>query len=247
MALLNPPVLGILMLKTGFPRPPGDVGNPATWPCRCLYQVVQPASVAAVVTDQALPGELVDAFAEAGAALVAEGATLLTTSCGFLVTAQEDLQARLPVPLVTSSLLQIPTVAAGLPGGRRVGVITFDSRRLSPAHLSAAGASPDTPVAGLEGGRELYRVIAEDLLDLDSAAAEADVLAAGRALVAEHPDLGAVVLECTNLPPYRAALSAALGLPVHDLPSLIGGKHLAGVRQRRGESPRGPAVWELQK
>lgn len=247
MALLTPPVLGILMLKTGFPRPPGDVGNPATWPCRCLYKVVEPASVAAVVTDQPLPDSLVDAFAAAGMALVAEGATLLTTSCGFLVAVQEDLQARLPVPLITSSLLQIPTVAAGLPAGRRVGVITFDSRRLSPAHLAAAGAPPDTPVAGLEGGRELHRVIAEDLPDLDSALAEADVLAAGRALARDHPDLGAVVLECTNLPPYRAALSAALGLPVYDLPGLIGEKHLAAAYQRRGENPPPPGDWALQK
>lgn len=239
MAALNPPVLGILMLKTAFPRPLGDVGNPATWPCRCLYKVVEPASVAAVVTERALSGALIDAFAEAGAALVAEGASLVTTSCGFLVTAQEELQGRLPVPLVTSSLLQIPAVAASLPAGRRVGVITFDSRRLSTAHLTAAGAPADTPVAGLEDGRELYRVIAQDLPQLDAAAAEADVLAAGRALARTHPDLGAVVLECTNLPPYRASLEAALGLPVHDLVSLISNNHLEPVFLRCGDVSSG--------
>jgi Asp/Glu/hydantoin racemase len=130
---------------------------------------------------------------------------------------------------VTSALLQIPDLQAGLPPGRRVGVITFDSRRLSPAHLAAAGAPADTPLAGLENGRELHRVIAGDLPRLDAARAEADQLAAGRALKAAAPDLGCVVLECTNLPPYRAALARALGLPVHDLvtmlrPRLIGGR-----------------------
>ncbi|WP_420349728.1 aspartate/glutamate racemase family protein [Pelagibius sp.] len=215
------PVLGVLMLKTGFPRPPGDVGNPATWPGPMLYKVVETAPVAAVVTERALPSELIDAFAAAGKALVDAGAGLLTTSCGFLVTAQADLEKRLPVPLVTSSLLQIPRVAAALPEGRRVGVLTFDSRRLSAAHLAAAGAPPDTPVVGLEEGAELHRVIADDLPELDIAAAEADVLAAGRALAARHPELGAIVLECTNLPPYRRALEAALGLPVHDLVTLL--------------------------
>ncbi len=215
------PILGVLMLKTGFPRPPGDVGNPATWPCPSLYKVVETAPVAAVVTEQALPPELIDAFAEAGAALVDAGAGLLTTSCGFLVTAQAELEQRLPVPLVTSSLLQIPRVAAALPQGRRVGVLTYDSRRLSAAHLAAAGAPPDTPVVGMEEGAELHRVIADDLPHLDRAAAEADVLAAGRALAARHPDVGAIVLECTNLPPYRQALEAALGLPVHDLVTLL--------------------------
>ncbi len=215
------PALGILMLRTSFPRPPGDVGNPATWPGPSLYKVVQPADVAAVVRAGPLPDGLVEAFVAAGRELAAEGADLVTTSCGFLVTAQQALADALPVPVVTSSLLQIPDIEADLPRGRRVGVITIDARRLSPAHLAAAGAPADTPLAGLEEGGELHRVITQDLAVLDPAAAESDVLAAGRALQAAHPDLGAVVLECTNLPPYREALSRALGLPVYDLVTLV--------------------------
>lgn len=222
---ISPPTLGVLMLKTAFPRPPGDVGNPATWEVlglrRPLYKVVEPAAVAAVVRDGPLSESLVNAFIAAGRELVAGGATFLTTSCGFLVTAQRALEEALPVPVVTSSLLQVPAIQAGLPPGKRVGVITFDARRLSPAHLAAAGAAAETPVVGLEGGCELHPVIAGDLPDLDTAAAEADVLAAGRTLRAAHPELGAVVLECTNLPPYRAALARDLGLPVHDLVTLI--------------------------
>ncbi|GAB4354728.1 MAG: aspartate/glutamate racemase family protein [Kiloniellaceae bacterium] len=209
------------MLKTAFPRPLGDVGNPATWPCRTLYKVVEPASVAAVVKSGPLPLPLVVAFIDAGLALAAEGATLITTSCGFLVAAQAALQEALPVPVVTSSLLQVAAVQAALPAGRRVGVITYDAERLGPDHLAAAGAPPDTPVVGLPRDGALYRMIAEDRAALDPAAAEAEVLAAGRALAAACPALGAVVLECTNLPPYRAALSEALGLPVHDLVTLL--------------------------
>lgn len=218
------PILGVLMLKTAFPRLPGDVGNPATWSCKTLHKVVEPASVASVVKSGPLPLPLVVAFIEAGLALVAEGATLITTSCGFLVTAQRALQEALPVPVVTSSLLQVADVQATLPPGRRCGVLTFDARRLGAPHLTAAGAPADTPVVGLEAGGELYRVISGDHPILDERAAEADVLAAGRALQAACPDLGAVVLECTNLPPYRAALADALGLPVHDLVTLLHGR-----------------------
>ena len=76
-------------------------------------------------------------------------------------------------------------------------------------------------MVGLPRDGELYRVIAEGRAALDATAAEAEVLAAGRALTAASPELGAVVLECTNLPPYRAALADALGLPVHDLVTLL--------------------------
>jgi Asp/Glu/hydantoin racemase len=209
------------MLKTRFPRLPGDVGNPATWSVPTRYREVEAADVASVVKSGPLPEALVAAFVAAGRQLVEEGATLITTSCGFLVTAQKALAEALPVPVVTSSLLQIPQVQVALPPGRRVGVITFDSRCLTARHLAAAGAPADTPVVGLEDGGELHRVIAGDLPRLDARAAEADLLAAGAALKAAHPDLGAVVLECTNLPPYRAALAKCLDLPVRDLVTLL--------------------------
>jgi Asp/Glu/hydantoin racemase len=215
------PTLGVLMLRTGFPRLPGDVGHPQTWAVPTRYRVVEAADVASVVKSGPLPLNLLMAFIDAAWSLVEDGATLITTSCGFLVTAQKALGEALPVPVVTSSLLQIPQVQAGLPDGRRVGILTFDARRLSEAQLAAAGAPPDTPLVGLEDGAELHRVITQDLKRLDPAAAEADVLAAGAALKEANPDLGAVVLECTNLSPYRAALAATLDLPVYDLVSLV--------------------------
>jgi Asp/Glu/hydantoin racemase len=224
MSLKREPILGVLMLKTGFPRPPGDVGNPQTWSCTTRYKVVEPANVDSVVNSGPLPIPLLKAFVDAGWALVGEGATLITTSCGFLVTAQKTLQDALPVPVVTSSLLQVAAVQATLPPGRRVGVLTFDAERLSSWHMEAAGAPADTAVVGLATGSELHRVVTGDLSDLDVAGAEAAVLAAGRRLLATWPDIGAVVLECTNMPPYRDALARELGLPVHDLVTLIEGR-----------------------
>jgi hypothetical protein len=90
--------------------------------------------------------------------------------------------------------------------------------------MEAAGAPADTAVVGLATGSELHRVVTGDLSDLDVAGAEAAVLAAGRRLLATWPDIGAVVLECTNMPPYRDALARELGLPVHDLVTLIEGR-----------------------
>jgi hypothetical protein len=86
---------------------------------------------------------------------------------------------------------------------------------------------------GTEGGREFFRVLIKaDAVDMDVALAEQDILEAGRALVAAHPEVGAIVLECTNMPPHAAALQAAVGLPVFDIYSLITWFH-AGLRPRR--------------
>ena len=57
--------------------------------------------------------------------------------------------------------------------------------------------------------------------ELDEAEAREQVLAAGQRLLAREPGLQALVLECTNLPPYAHALREATGLPVHDIVSLL--------------------------
>ena len=223
--------LGILMLEARFPRIPGDMGNAGTWPFPVLYRVVRGASPERVVL-QGARGLLPD-FIAAAQDLVAQGAEAITTNCGFLSLFQRELQAAVGVPVATSSLLQVPWVQATLPPGRRVGVLTVSKGSLTPAHLEAAGVPLDTPIMGTEGGREFFRVLIKaEAEDMDVALAEQDILEAGQALVAAHPEVGAIVLECTNMPPYAAALQAALGLPVFDIYSLITWFH-AGLRPRR--------------
>ena len=222
--------LGILMLDARFPRIPGDMGNAVTWPFPVLYRVVRGATPARVVLDGA--AGLLPAFLDAAAELVALGAEAVTTNCGFLSPFQRELAEHVRVPVATSALMQVPWVQAALPPGRRVGVVTVCAASLTPGHLAAAGVALDTPVAGTEGGREFHRVlIRAESQDMEVGLARQDVLDAGRDLLRRHPEVGAVVLECTNMPPYAAAMQAALGVPVFDIYSMITWLH-AGLRPR---------------
>ena len=228
--------LGILMLEARFPRVPGDMGNAATWPFPVLYRVVKGASPERVVLRQAA-GLLPD-FLEAAAELVSFGAEAITTNCGFLSLFQKEIAAHVGVPVATSSLIQVPWVQATLPPGKRVGVITGSASSLTPQHLEAAGAPLDTPFVGTEDGQEFFRVlILAEKQDMDVAMAARDILNAGKALVTRHPEVGAIVLECTNMPPYAHALRDALGLPVFDIYSMITWFH-AGLRPRDFGTPR---------
>jgi len=110
----------------------------------------------------------------------------------------------------------IPTLA-----GRKVGVITASARNLTPAHLVAVGAAADTPVEGMPEGGSFAATFLANGTTLDQQAVEAEAVAAGRNLLARHPQTNAVVLECTNLPPYSAALNRALGVPVYDVLDLL--------------------------
>ena len=211
--------LGILMLEARFPRIPGDMGNALTWPFPVLYRVVRGASPDRVVRRQA--EGLLEPFIAAARELVDEGADGITTNCGFLSLYQHELAAAVGVPVATSSLMQASAIEKLLPPGKRVGIITVSKASLTPAHLDAAGVARDTPVVGTDGGREFTRVLLGNELELDVAAAEADILDAGDALVGGRSDIGAVLLECTNMAPYARALAQRLKLPVFDIYSFM--------------------------
>jgi Asp/Glu/hydantoin racemase len=233
--------LGILMLEARFPRIPGDMGNAETWPFPVLYKVVPGASPDRVVRQRA--AGLLDRFLEAAAELVSLGADGITTNCGFLSLFQRDLAAAAGVPVAASSLIQVPFVERLLPPGRRVGVLTVSAASLTAAHLAAAGADPRTPVVGTDHGREFTRVMLGNEERLDAAAAERDIFAAGDALLARHPDIGAVVLECTNMAPYARALAERLRRPVFDIYAFVAWFHQGLVPRDFGPPGSGRREW----
>ena len=233
--------LGILMLEARFPRIPGDMGNASTWPFPVLYKVVRGASPQRVVTEKA--AGLLQDFLDAAKELVNLGADGITTNCGFLSLYQDEIARHVGVPVATSSLMQAPFIERMLPAGRRVGVLTVNAPTLTPDHLKAAGVALDTPIVGAEGRREFTRVIIGNELEMNVEAAEQDILDAGKELVTRHPEVGAVLLECTNMVPYAHSLREYLSLPVFDIYSFMSWFH-AGLSPRDfGHPGSAPRPW----
>ena len=216
--------LGVVMLATSFPRLKGDMGHPETFPFPVLYRRVEQAQVARVVTEGETAPELAEAILETARALETEGASLVATSCGFLGGLQTRLQAALSVPVIASSLLLLPLLRTLYGPARPIGVLTFDSTRLSPRHFGNLGEGAlagAVEIEGLESGAELHRVVSQDLAALDRTRAEQDAVAAARRLVGRCPAVPALLLECTNLSPYRTAIVRAVSRPVYDLNQAI--------------------------
>jgi hypothetical protein len=218
------------MLEARFPRIVGDMGNALTWPFPVRYKVVRGASPDRVVRRRA--EGLLDAFIAAGRELVDDGCEGITTNCGFLSLFQAEMADALKVPVVMSSLTQVRLAAAILPPGQRPGIVTVSAKTLTPDHLEKAGVPLDTPIAGTEGGREFTRVLIDNELELDVEAARQDVVEAARGLVFRHADVGAIVLECTNMIPYAGDVKAATGRPVFSIYDLVTWFQ-AGLQPRR--------------
>jgi Asp/Glu/hydantoin racemase len=218
-------VLGILALDTAFPRIRGDVGAPETFDFPVRIATVQGASVEAVVHRH--DDEPLTAFIRGATELVEHGCAGIVTTCGFLVRWQDDLAAAVDVPVLTSPLLLLPLLERMLPRHRKVGVVTYSAAALTPDLLSAAGADAYTPVEGVDPSGYFARTIRHGARELETSHMARDVADAARRLVARHKDVGAIVLECANMPPYRDAVVEATELPVFDAAALFSWFHAA--------------------
>ncbi len=220
------PVLGVVMLDTRFPRPPGDVGHPATWGVPVNFRIVKGVWPDKVVQSAKglRAGRVVPGLVSVVRGLEQAGVAAITTSCGFLVLLQKELQAAARIPVATSSLLLLPRLLAGQP---QVGVLTISAAKLGSEYLRCAGVPrervQDVLVQGVDPKSEFAQAILGNREQMDLERAGADVVAAALALKARAPQLTTVVLECTNMPPYQAQIEAATGwqvLSLRDLPAL---------------------------
>jgi Asp/Glu/hydantoin racemase len=214
--------LGILMLDTRFPRLPGDVGNAETWPFAVHYSVVRGAQQDRIMGPTPDPTMLAP-FVDAARELERLGVRAITTSCGFLAIFQRELQASVNVPVLTSALLQVPLVSRLLGPGKRVGVLT-ERPNLTDRHFEGVGwSSREIPVvvAAMPEGAVFPTVFIDNKSEADEAILEREMIALATGCVRENPDVGALVLECTNFVPFANAMRRATGLPVYDLYTLV--------------------------
>ncbi|MFM0116865.1 aspartate/glutamate racemase family protein [Paraburkholderia nemoris] len=217
--------IGILMLDTGFQRLPGDIGHGVTWPFPVQYGLMTgitgPQIMAATSGDANAAVPLIERFVEAAQQLVDLGVDGITTSCGFLVAFQQALTERCAVPVATSALLQIPSVAMLLPRRQRVGILTARAASLTPRHLLAANAPTDLPVAGLREDSRFFCNNLENAPRVDFDEQAEDLIECAERLFRAHPETGAVVSECSNFAPYSALLSERFGVPVFDIVTMV--------------------------
>lgn len=228
--MFEPPI-GILMLETRFPRIPGDVGNATTWNFPVLYKTVKGATPDSVV--RKADRNLLEPFVKGAQELEREGVRAITTSCGFLALFQQEMAGAVAVPVFTSSLMQVPLVSSMLKPCQKIGIITIHSESLTREHLASVGVDrvPHI-VVGTETEEEFSRAILGDEAELDVEKSRQELVKVARILKRDHPEVGAIVLECTNMPPYAAAIQEDVELPVFDIYTLVDMVYHAVVRRK---------------
>ena len=218
------PLIGILMLETTFPRIKGDIGNPETFPFPVQYQTVKGASPQKVVIEA--DERLVDDVIHAAQILIEKGVKAIATSCGFLALFHRQLVEALSVPVFSSSLLQVPLAQSVISSDQKVGIITASQPSLTDKHLSGVGIQHyPLAIVGMEHAQEFSAVFIRGKATLNEGRCHQEMMLAAERLLGEHPNVGAIVLECTNMPPYADTVRRTTGLPVFDAVTMVNYAH----------------------
>ena len=216
--------IGILILNASYPCIPGNVGNATSFPFPVRYKEVREASIDGLISQR--DPALIQPFVQGARELEAEGVRGIAGACGFMALFQREIAESVRIPVCMSSLLQIPFIRQTLPGNTRIGILTANAEALTADHLAAVGvSSPEGLVIyGLEQATEFREAILEEKGTLDATRMEEEVVTAAQELVDAHPDVGALLLECSDLPPFAHTVQQVTGLPVFDFNTMI--RHL---------------------
>lgn len=223
--------IGILLLDTSVPFIPGDVANATTYSFPVRFQKVHGFTVSrALSKDPEIYGHLLDAAQE----LVQQGVRAISGDCGFMGIHQQKLARDLDVPVFLSSLLQLPFITNVIHTDANVGIITADSRSLDADLLSTVGVSDPTNLViwGLEDQPHFYQFAIEESGSLDTDAVRNEVVEVARRMVTKDQRIRAILLECSLLPPYAAAVQETVKLPVFDYVTMINFVFSAVVKQK---------------
>ena len=204
----------LLQLDTQFPRIPGDVGSVDTFKCDLEIIRVPNATVKEVVNSN--PNQIdLDPFFNA---INKATGDLITTSCGFLSPFQSELDAICNVPFIASSLVQLEHLK-NIYTPPELQIITFDAVKLGVAHLPEKCEDFAGSIYGLNSNAHLRNVIENNIKGLDPVKAATDVCA----VVEQNNNKldKSILLECTNLPPYKSEIRRISNVPIYDILTAI--------------------------
>lgn len=143
----------------------------------------------------------------------------ITTNCVFLAQFQPEIADAIKIPFFSSSLMQIPMVYRTLRKDQKVEVLTINGLALTSGLFKKVRADniPILVVKGLENEEEFTHALLDNRLEMNVDKARAENVKVAKELIKENSDVGAIVLECTNMSAYAKAIQEVVQIPVFDI------------------------------
>jgi Asp/Glu/hydantoin racemase len=225
--------VGILIMPTNTPMAPGNMGNASTFNFPVLFESIGEIDPFLLVAKDPSP-LILEKIIAAAKRLQNQGVRSIVGNCGFFANYQQQVAANLDIPFFSSSLMQVPFAVNSLGAGQKVGVITADSSKLcsSPAMaLCGLADQKRTVIYGLEHTKPMQDNFALKG-NYSLQAMEDDLVETAQKMVKDHPEIGAIVLECTELSMHARAVQDAVKLNVWDFTTMVDWMQSGAVRRQ---------------
>ncbi|HIT87672.1 MAG TPA: aspartate/glutamate racemase family protein [Candidatus Coprocola pullicola] len=219
--------IGIIAVDLKYPKLPGNVVNATTYPFPVLYKKVEFKIEQLFEGDETLKQTIIDAAKQ----LQKEGVRAVVGACGFFANFQKDVADALEIPAFLSSMIQLPMIKTGLKTGKKIGIITASGNDITDKMLLEMGVQPQDCYIEDIGSKEGFQTIRYEYEYLDNESVSKTVVDAAKNLVEKHDDVGAILLECSDIPPYAYMVQEAVGLPVFDFITMINWAHHATTQK----------------
>ena len=228
--------IGVVCLNQNMPFIPGDVQCTSTFDFPVIYKVALEGTSAKILAGDPGMGKWLN---DVAVELEKRGVKGLTGDSGYMVPYQKDIARSVDIPVALSSLIQLPFVGSMFAKNKTVAVVCAAAPPLSVDTLNefGIGISNELVVHGMQDDQAVVEIMFRAVSiaghgsvgDRSGEASpfDADRLAEsfysmGQMLRTQYPNLGGVILECSDFPPYAAAIQAGLGgIPVFDFIGLI--------------------------
>lgn len=226
--------IGVIQMgPVRVPWVPGNVSNATTFSFPVLYQRMEGVATTEMVVSAKPHPQVLEWAIKAGKELEKQGCRAVVGNCGYLANYLPEVAAALDVPCFLSSLMQVPIILRSLKPHQKVGIICANGRALSsaPALKNCGVDDPSRVViAGAEHTSQMQNVL-QVTGHINNVKFEQELVGIAKEVVRKNPDVGAFLLECTEMPPYAWAIQKAVRLPVFDFTTLINWVYTAVVRR----------------
>ena len=225
--------VGIIQIPARIPMLPGDVGNATTFDFPVLYENLGDVDPFWVLAAEPHP-EILKRTIIASRRLEMQGVRSIIGNCGFFANYQPEVSKAITVPFFNGSLMQVPMALTAVGANKKVGVLTANAELLIPSPaLKNSGVSDEdmsrVVIVGNENGVEMNKVTGETGR-FSPEALEKELVDLAVKMVTDHPDVSVIILECTEFPPYAAAIQRAVRRSVWDFTTMIHFMHSGAMR-----------------
>lgn len=221
--------LGIIILDDVFPGFPGDVRNASAYPFPIQYEVAEGVDIRALVWEED-KSPCLEPIQRAAKKLERMGCRAIAAECGYFAYFQKEIAGYVNIPVFMSSLLQVPWAQQLIGPDKVVGILVAQKKYITPTHLAAVGIQPGSNyvLAGAQddGSCPEFDHLWSEHKRTDPpgaiyAKAEQEFVQVAVDYYRAHPNMGAMMLECTGMQPFARAIQREIDIPIFSWGTLL--------------------------